>query len=285
MEEASKIRFKCINCDKSIKVSAKFAGKPGVCPNCKEVFIVPKSNISGIKSDNVKTKKTIKVNCPYCKTRFEVPRLMMDKSTFCPSCNRSIDVGQNIIKSTTHDSIEPEQHSIIKVDKVRRRSKNCPYCGEDVFEQAEQCSNCGEMLNVVGNPFTSNHSYPSMRNNYAQPMTQNIRITGLSNELEKAVHETKSYVGSAFLTWALYYFGFYIIGLIMNFVFLSQAKQTRDIIDRNPSGINCLKFLIFVNFTIPLILLIMIVILFMTDVLKVSYFENFMNEIMNGYQY
>lgn len=153
MEEA-KIRFKCSNCGKNISVSDKFAGKAGVCPGCKEVFIVPKpKSISEIKSDNVKVKKTIKLNCPYCKTRFEVPGLLMGKTSFCPNCNRNIFVGQNSIKPMTHDSTEPEQESVLQVNEIQRRSKNCLYCGEEILEQARKCKHCGEMQNTVGNSY------------------------------------------------------------------------------------------------------------------------------------
>jgi len=78
----------------------------------------------------------------------------------------------------------------------------------------------------------------------------------ISNATVQAIHETKSYVGSALITWILYYFGFYIVGLVLNFIYLSQAKETQKITGRNPSGYGCLIILLVFHLIIPVVGLI-----------------------------
>lgn len=79
------------------------------------------------------------------------------------------------------------------------------------------------------------------------------------SDLLYAAHAAKSYVGSAFLTWILYYIGFYIIGLIMNIVYLGQAAETERVTGSSPSGRGCLQFLFFVHVILPVILILLIV--------------------------
>ncbi len=89
---------------------------------------------------------------------------------------------------------------------------------------------------------------------------RNISIStkGMGDEIIKGVHASKSYVGSAVLTLILYYVGFYIVGLICNLIFLSQAKQSQKIIGSSPSGKGCLDFLLWTHLLIPIILVILL---------------------------
>jgi hypothetical protein len=91
-----------------------------------------------------------------------------------------------------------------------------------------------------------------------------ISAKGMGDEINKGIHASKSYVGSAVLTLILYYVGFYIVGLICNLVFLSQANQSQKIAGGSPSGRGCLVFLLWTHLLIPIIL----VILFMAGVLS-----------------
>ena len=84
----------------------------------------------------------------------------------------------------------------------------------------------------------------------------NLNVKGMGDEVVKAIHATKSYVGSAFLTFILYYIGFYIIGLIANLLFLSDAKKTRQITGASPSGRGCLILLLWTHLFIPLLLIL-----------------------------
>lgn len=88
-------------------------------------------------------------------------------------------------------------------------------------------------------------------------MSEKTEITlnteGMGDEIVKAVHASKSYVASAFLTLLLYYVGFFIVGLICNIVFLSQSNESKRIIGANPSGRGCLVFLLWVHIILPII--------------------------------
>lgn len=88
-------------------------------------------------------------------------------------------------------------------------------------------------------------------------MSEKTEITlntkGMGDEIVKAVHASKSYVATAFLTLLLYYIGFFIIGLICNIVFLSQSNESKRITGENPSGRGCLIFLLWVHIIIPIL--------------------------------
>jgi len=110
----------------------------------------------------------------------------------------------------------------------------------------------------------SYHSIPqqnSVHNTPVQPVNvppQQPPNTQRS-DLLYAAHAGKSYVGAAFLTWILYYIGFYIIGLIMNIVYLNQASTTSKVTGTSPSGYGCLQFLIFVHVILPILLILMLI--------------------------
>ena len=91
-----------------------------------------------------------------------------------------------------------------------------------------------------------------------------------NNDIKKAIHGSRSFIGPAFLTWLLYYVGFYIVGLIVNFAYLSSAKRSKIISGVNPSGRGCLILLIWIYFILPLFIIIvagiiMLIIIFFTD--------------------
>ncbi|MCF7849704.1 MAG: hypothetical protein K9M45_12710 [Kiritimatiellales bacterium] len=87
-----------------------------------------------------------------------------------------------------------------------------------------------------------------------------LSAKGLGEEVVKAVHAAKSYVATAFLTLLLYYIGFYIIGLVCNLVFLSQANDSRRIAGRSPSGRGCLLVLLWIHLLIPAILVVVFIV-------------------------
>lgn len=95
-------------------------------------------------------------------------------------------------------------------------------------------------------------------NNINQERNISISTKGMGDEIVKGVHASKSYVGPAILTLIMYYVGFYIVGLICNLVFLSQAKQSQKIIGSSPSGKGCLDFLLWTHLLIPIILFILL---------------------------
>jgi hypothetical protein len=78
------------------------------------------------------------------------------------------------------------------------------------------------------------------------------------SDLLYAVHAAKSYVGSAFLSWIMYYVGFYIVGLLLNIAYLSQASTTKKITGASPSGYDCLWLLFITHVILPIIFIFMI---------------------------
>lgn len=92
-------------------------------------------------------------------------------------------------------------------------------------------------------------------------MTESSSITvsakGMGDEVIKAIHASKSYVSMALITLLLYYIGFYVVGLVANLIFISQANESKRISGSEPSGRGCLIFLLWTHLLIPIILLIM----------------------------
>lgn len=88
---------------------------------------------------------------------------------------------------------------------------------------------------------------------------ENINVKGVGDEVLKGIHASKSYVGAAWLTLLLYYIGFYIIGLIVNLVYLSKAKETMKITNHSPSGKGCLTLLLWTHLIIPIIFILALI--------------------------
>jgi len=86
----------------------------------------------------------------------------------------------------------------------------------------------------------------------------NGKVEGIGDEVLKGIHSAKSYVGVAWITLLLYYIGFYIIGLIVNLVFLSKSKETMNITKRTPPGRGCLRFLLWSHLIIPFTIIIIL---------------------------
>lgn len=93
----------------------------------------------------------------------------------------------------------------------------------------------------------------------ASPAPNVVSHTSLEQAAQRAVAQSKSYVGAAFLTLVLYYIGFYILGLILNVVYLSEANRIQRTTGVSPSGKGCLTTLLFFHFWLPLILCVVLV--------------------------
>ncbi len=90
------------------------------------------------------------------------------------------------------------------------------------------------------------------------------RDPAFRNDLVYAAYAHKSFTGKAFFTLVLYYLGFWIGGVIANFLFLGEAKRARNVTGMNPSGMGCLNFLIVTHFYLPLFLVIILIVLLIT---------------------
>jgi len=106
------------------------------------------------------------------------------------------------------------------------------------------------------NPYNNQNYFPPnvpmSQNQYAQPR-------GIGQEVSYALHMNKSYVGKSFITLLLYYFGFYIGGLIANILFFSEADRTKKVTGQSPPGYGCLVFLIVTHIILPLILVFLLI--------------------------
>ncbi len=87
--------------------------------------------------------------------------------------------------------------------------------------------------------------------------TTNVQVT----VQPQTVTRQESFVGRAFIALILYYLGFYIVGLILNVVFLSNANSIRNRSGTSPSGRGCLLFLIWTHFWIPVIAFLLLLII------------------------
>ena len=83
--------------------------------------------------------KEIKFECPHCAQRLDVPEEYLGETIACPACHgaiqfpESLPAAQNIL-----DNVPPPT--------PERETKHCPYCAEEILEQARKCKHCGEIL-------------------------------------------------------------------------------------------------------------------------------------------
>ncbi len=164
-----------------------------------------------------------------------------------------------------------------------RKEKLCAACGEMIAFSARKCKHCGEYftkcpccLTETGKGFDGCHNCGSLLKPGATPQyisspitvsdnygkAEPARSVSASSEagMKRAIASTKSFVGLAFLSWLLYYIGFYFIGLIVNICCLSSAGRIRRETGVSPSGRGCLSFLLFIHFWLPLTLVVLVIV-------------------------
>lgn len=138
----------------------------------------------------------------------------------------------------------------------------CSSCGNKVYPGAQFCFSCGATQTGVQNSQTPQVIQQPVQQP-VQPQViqhvqnqQNQNFNNLNNNLQsinRSIMLNKDFVGPAILTFVLYYFGFYLAGLIANFIYLSSAKNIKRATGISPSGKGCLDFLIITHFWLPLI--------------------------------
>lgn len=144
----------------------------------------------------------------------------------------------------------------------------CEGCGKAIPVNSRYCIHCGAVIDMDAliNP-QGKIVLPAMPARVVikeQPRreikTRDTRKPDDVDSGKKALMYTKSFVGLSFLTWAMYYVGVYIIGLIMNLSYLSEAKKIQKYTGRPPEGMGCLQILLFIHFYIPIIIVILTII-------------------------
>jgi hypothetical protein len=91
----------------------------------------------------------------------------------------------------------------------------------------------------------------------AQHLLERTQRDARVGEMEQAIARQKSYVGAAVLTFLLYCLG-YLPGLIVNCLYLDDARKTAKVAGVTPTGVGCL-WLMLVLGLLPLVLLLLII--------------------------
>ena len=91
-------------------------------------------------------------------------------------------------------------------------------------------------------------------------------MQGGYSDFEKAMARQKSYIGPAVITFILYGL-FYIPGLIVNLLYMKDARRIAEIAGQKPSGYSCLKVL-FILGVFPFIITILAILVLAGDKLK-----------------
>ena len=72
-------------------------------------------------------------------------------------------------------------------------------------------------------------------------------------DMMRAMAATRSYYGPALLTLALYWFTFWIGGVIANIIYLNSANNTQKLSGVSPEGKGCLWALLITHVILPLV--------------------------------
>jgi len=154
----------------------------------------------------------------------------------------------------------------------------CPYCYEPIIPNAAKCKHCGTWLDPSRKPHSepvpapqpAPVQYHPPAPGWAQPV-QPVPVAnqGAPGAVMVAQYD-KSFVGSAFLVWLLYYLGCYLIGLILNLTYLSEANRHGAMTGRAPSGTGCLWLLLIVHLILPIVAVLILVLLMAVGGLSAS---------------
>ena len=150
----------------------------------------------------------------------------------------------------------------------------CPECQTRVFETESACGNCGYPVPKIISAAKSVviHEASPSKNSLAlaevktpeskvqQPQVYArtsqgdsvARSTEIAQGMGAAMAMQKSYVGTSCLLLFVLYPMFYLPGLIMNIVYLNEAKRIKKLAGIAPTGTGFLSFLLTLFFWLPL---------------------------------
>jgi len=157
--------------------------------------------------------------------------------------------------------------------------QTCPSCGKETARGFFKCHSCSYSFTAIESaivPYRDSSVIPanlSTSPTIAPPLplseeasrhtldafgvkrvVKNVMVSPSSEfEMKRALASTQSFIGAAFLSWILYYIGFYIVGLIVNLSYLSNANEIQRQTGVYPNGKGCLTLLLLVHFWLPII--------------------------------
>ncbi len=104
------------------------------------------------------------IACPTCGSALNAPEGLVGKTVQCPKCAARLRVPDGAGVPVTpvgpapsgHARWSDSPHASPREDAVcdvaaaprQQRYRECPFCGEDVLEQAKKCKHCGEVLDL-----------------------------------------------------------------------------------------------------------------------------------------
>lgn len=87
-----------------------------------------------------------------------------------------------------------------------------------------------------------------------QPRPPQVVVQSSTQEdMVRAIAASRSFYGPALLTLALYWFTFWIGGLIANLVYLNSASNAQKLSGVSPEGKGCLWLLLIVHVVLPIL--------------------------------
>lgn len=84
------------------------------------------------------------ISCPHCNRRIKVTEIMDGRRGTCPGCNQMFVV--RIPEASIPTEKLPENPITLQYEDEEAKSKECPYCGEEIKRIAKKCKHCGEIL-------------------------------------------------------------------------------------------------------------------------------------------
>ena len=158
-----------------------------------------------------------------------------------------------------------KKRTIREIERMSMTATTCDGCGKAIPEKSRYCIHCGSVLNMDAliSP-QGKIILPAMPPRIKVPAQPKREIRKKDDDGidpgKKAIMYTRSFVGSAFLTWIMYYVGFFIVGFIMNLSYLGEAKKIKEYTGQSPEGMGCLQFIMFTHVYLPIILVIILTI-------------------------